>query len=191
MTQRLLNLLCNRLRMKRDFRAHPEIDQQKIVRPVIITGIPVIFAAWLAGRTAPAVAIRNAIAPWLREAPGVTYGVVGALVLLVIAWGPIPATRMVIPVLIMIALVVVGVEALRRQTQIEFPDATAAATRASLSAGALRARNAVFGAHNGHHAHNGGAPPPSHVEQLERLAALHDSGALNDDEFAAEKALLV
>ena len=49
----------------------------------------------------------------------------------------------------------------------------------------------VFGAHNGHHAHNGGAPPPSHVEQLERLAALHDSGALDDDEFAAEKALLV
>ena len=28
------------------------------------------------------------------------------------------------------------------------------------------------------------------VEQLERLAALHDSGALSDEEFAAEKALV-
>jgi hypothetical protein len=28
---------------------------------------------------------------------------------------------------------------------------------------------------------------PTRVEQLERLAALHDSGALSDEEFAAEK----
>lgn len=41
------------------------------------------------------------------------------------------------------------------------------------------------------------SPPPaagpaeSRVEQLERLAALRDSGALTDDEFAAEKAKLL
>ena len=40
MEDRLLNLLRNRLRMKRDFRAHPEIDRQQIVRPVIISGLP-------------------------------------------------------------------------------------------------------------------------------------------------------
>lgn len=40
MEDRLLNLLCNRLRMKRDFRAHPEIEAQQIVRPLIITGLP-------------------------------------------------------------------------------------------------------------------------------------------------------
>jgi hypothetical protein len=39
MEQRLLRLLSNRLRMLRDFRAHPEINEQEIVRPVIIPGI--------------------------------------------------------------------------------------------------------------------------------------------------------
>ena len=37
--ERLLRLLRNRLRMKRDFRAHPEIDDQQIVRPLIISGM--------------------------------------------------------------------------------------------------------------------------------------------------------
>ncbi len=38
MEKRLLRLLSNRLRMQRDFRRHPEINDQKIVRPVIMTG---------------------------------------------------------------------------------------------------------------------------------------------------------
>lgn len=39
MERRILRLLCNRLRMLRDFQAHPEIDEQQIVRPLIIPGI--------------------------------------------------------------------------------------------------------------------------------------------------------
>lgn len=38
------------------------------------------------------------------------------------------------------------------------------------------------------------APAPAHmsaVEQLTQLAALHDQGALTDDEFAAEKAKIL
>lgn len=38
MEQRLLRILCNRLRMERDYRAHPEIAEQKIVRPLILCG---------------------------------------------------------------------------------------------------------------------------------------------------------
>ena len=38
MEQRLLSILCNRLRMQRDFAAHPEINYQKIVRPIFLTG---------------------------------------------------------------------------------------------------------------------------------------------------------
>jgi Sulfotransferase family len=38
MTQRVLRILCNRLRMERDYRAHPKIEEQKIVRPLILTG---------------------------------------------------------------------------------------------------------------------------------------------------------
>jgi hypothetical protein len=33
-------------------------------------------------------------------------------------------------------------------------------------------------------------PEPSRIELLERLAALHDRGALTDEEFAEEKAAL-
>ena len=38
MEQRILRVLCNRLRMERDFKQHPEISDQKIVKPVILTG---------------------------------------------------------------------------------------------------------------------------------------------------------
>jgi Sulfotransferase family len=38
MEGRILNILCNRLRMQRDFAQHPEINEQKIVRPHFLTG---------------------------------------------------------------------------------------------------------------------------------------------------------
>lgn len=40
MERHILRVLRNRLRMQRDFRRHPEINQQRIVRPVILTGGP-------------------------------------------------------------------------------------------------------------------------------------------------------
>lgn len=39
MEARLLRILTNRLRMERDFRAHPEIADQPIVKPLFLTGI--------------------------------------------------------------------------------------------------------------------------------------------------------
>lgn len=38
MQERVLRILCNRLRMLRDYRNHPEIAEQKIVRPLILCG---------------------------------------------------------------------------------------------------------------------------------------------------------
>ncbi|MGB2711473.1 MAG: hypothetical protein WBC33_08135, partial [Conexibacter sp.] len=111
-----------------------------VAQAAIVIGIPVIAAAWLAGPTRPAHALRGAGAPWLRERPDIAYGVVAALLLLVIAWGPIPATRQLIPVLLLIGLVVLGVEALRRQTAVEFPDATVDGARASWSERIARSR---------------------------------------------------
>lgn len=40
MERRLLRILGNRLRMLRDFAAHPQIEAQRIVRPVFLTGSP-------------------------------------------------------------------------------------------------------------------------------------------------------
>jgi hypothetical protein len=161
-----------------------------VAQATIVIGIPVIVAAWLAGPMRPAVAFRRTAAPWLRDRPGLVYGVAAVLVLLVILWGPIPATRKVVPVLIMIALVVLGVQALRRQTAEEFPEASAGATRASLGAAASRAQHAVFGARRSA-AGAAGAATTGRVEQLERLARLHDTGTLSDDEYAAEKSAVL
>jgi hypothetical protein len=162
----------------------------------IVVGVPLVAAAWLAGPTRPAVGVRRVLAPWLRERPGVAYGVVTALVLLVIAWGPIPATQQVVPVIILIALVVLGMVELRRQTAREFPDADFGETGAALRRQARRLRPGAEGVRPRGTADAAGEPAPAaadggRLERLERLTALHDAGALTDDEFASEKSLVL
>lgn len=111
-----------------------------VAQATIIGGIPIVGAAVLAGPTQPATWLRRMMAPWLEHRPGIVYGVVGALVALVILWGPIPATQKVVPVLFMIGLVILGVEVLRHQTAREFPGATVEDTRAALRAAVTRVR---------------------------------------------------
>jgi hypothetical protein len=77
-------------------------------------GVVIVVAAWLAGPTRWAVAARGALAPYLRE-PRLAYGAVAVLVLLVLAWGPTPATHRVIPMVVLTGLLAAGVTALRRQ----------------------------------------------------------------------------
>ena len=100
---------------------------QQAAQATVVIGIPLVLASWLAGGTRPARAFRSIAAPTMRDQVGVTYAVVGAIVVLILAWGPIPATRMLIPVLIMIGLTIFGVEALRRQTAVEYPAVAAPA----------------------------------------------------------------
>lgn len=104
----------------------------------IITAIPLILAALLAGPSEWAVATRRFLAPWLRHQVGVAYGVVAVVLILLIVWGPLHWMQEPIPVLLMIALVVVGVELLRRQTAREYPDAEMPDAGAALSAHAKR-----------------------------------------------------
>ena len=118
--------------------------------------------------------------------------------LLVIAWGPIPATRMVIPVLVMIGLVALGVAMLRRQVAVEFPDATVGEAHATWQARVAHARATAGEALRRHRpaaadsAGNGDGAAPTlsasdRVALLERLTALHDRGALTDEELAARR----
>jgi hypothetical protein len=145
----------------------------------LLYGIVIVFAAWLAGPTAWATATRRALAPFLRE-PRFAYGGLGALVLLLLAWGPTPATRKVLPALFLVALLALAVEALRRQTAREFPHASRAAAMHS-----LRRRMAAMRSGSARPAPTDGS---ERLSELERLAALHDSGALDDAEFEHEKA---
>jgi Short C-terminal domain len=163
-----------------------------IAQALIIVGIPVVAAAWLAGPRGPAVAFRRAVAPTMRDRPGIAYSVVAVLVLLILAWGPIPATRMPVPILVMIVLAALGTAALRRQTVEEFPEATAgsasarARERASAALRAMQERRARPGV-----AASVAADPGGRLDSLERLSRLHDQGVLTDEEFAAEKAGLI
>jgi hypothetical protein len=90
---------------------------------LVVFGLFAVLAAWLAGGTSLAVASRHALAPSLRERTGTVYGVVTTVFLLLVLWGPTPAFHNWIPVILMGALLVLGIEILRRQTAREFPDA--------------------------------------------------------------------
>jgi hypothetical protein len=145
----------------------------------LIYGIVVVFAAWLAGPTAWATSTRRALAPFLRE-PRFAYGGLALIVLLLLAWGPTPALRKALPALILVALLALGVETLRRRTAREFPNASRADAFSGLRSRVARMRSGgTTGATT-----NGS----ERISELERLAALHKSGVLDDAEFKAQKA---
>jgi hypothetical protein len=89
----------------------------------VFIGVPVILAGLLAGPTRTAVRLRQLMAPYLRDRPDITFGVLGLLLLLLFVWAPIVATKTLTGIVIIIVLAVFGTEALRRQTAQEFPDA--------------------------------------------------------------------
>ena len=84
-------------------------------------GILLVIAAVLAGPTRYAVKLRRWAAPYLRDHPGATYAVAGAIYLALIAWAPIAAFRKPLGILVFLLLMVLGTEVLRRQTAREFP----------------------------------------------------------------------
>jgi hypothetical protein len=87
----------------------------EIAGAVVLYGVVVVLAAWLAGPTRWALTVRGAVAPYLAEAR-LAYGAVAVVGLLVLAWGPTPATRHAVPMLALAALLALGVTVLRRQT---------------------------------------------------------------------------
>ena len=92
----------------------------------IFYGAVVVLGTWLAGQTGWAVAVRRTIAPYLRQ-PEIAYGALAVIVGIVFLWwAPTPATRKPATAIVLIALLALGVEALRRQTAREFPAEPAA-----------------------------------------------------------------
>lgn len=91
----------------------------------IAYGALAIAGAWLAGPTRWAVRMRGSVAPYLIDAR-IAYGALAGVVLLVLLWGPTEGTRRVLPALVLIALLLVGFELLRRQVRRERDRAVAA-----------------------------------------------------------------
>jgi len=90
----------------------------------------------------------------------------------------------------LLILLVAGVELLRRMTAREFPDAQGGDTLHALRAWYAARRRAGFGI--GHSSSTAGASAQgTRIDDLERLAGLHDRGILTDEEFRAQKTALL
>ena len=161
----------------------------------ILVGGLAAFAGLLGGRSQWASATRRSLAPYLRDRPDLAFGAVAVALLVVFVWGPIAATQKLVGIATITVLSLLGVELLRRQTAAEFPSARYVPERDGLSGRVAdvrdvigrrgaRLRAGVAGIAEERRARELQAPA---VDQLERLAALHASGALTDQEFAAAK----
>jgi hypothetical protein len=167
-----------------------------------------VLGAWLAGPTRAATAVRRALAPYLRT-PALAYaGLAVLLAAVVLWWAPTPATRNPATAALLVALVALGFEGLRRKTAREHPDAS---REAALAAHHDHLRRAGRRVRDGwgrvgtevdavtHHAPGGlrtvqhapAAAYETRLDGLERLTRLRDSGTLGDDEFEVEKARLL
>jgi hypothetical protein len=162
----------------------------------IFYGAIMIFGAWLAGPTSWATALRRVSAPYLRE-PAIAYGAFAVLVAAVVLWwAPTPAMHNPVTALLLVLLLGLGFEGLRRRTAREFPDADvhvatarhrqrlseaagAVAGRARAGTGAMVRQASAFTP--------GSEPEDDRLAQLERLRELRASGVLDEPEFQAEK----
>jgi uncharacterized membrane protein YfbV (UPF0208 family) len=153
-----------------------------IAREIIIYGGFFVIAAWLASPHRSAVAARRAITPVLRDHPVPVAAVLGIIGLIWLLSG-IDSTRAILTRLVLLAMAGVGIYELRRRCVTDFPDATLGevperirARASSMWRGRQRARP---------------EPQDRKLERLERLASLHERGAISDAEFEAEKAMVM
>ncbi|MDX6583222.1 MAG: hypothetical protein QOI10_2406 [Solirubrobacterales bacterium] len=161
----------------------------EIANGVILYGIFVVIAAWLAGPTSLATGIRDGIAPWYRQ-PRFAYATLAVLLIVLFWWDPTQGTHRLGPSIILIVLLAIGTECLRRQIAREFPDrVTAGSSEGVAQSIAARMREARERRVAGRQAPDAPATAvgDSRAAELERLAKLRDSGVLTDEEFAAEK----
>ena len=161
-----------------------------IANAAVLYGILIVLAAWLAGPTRLATGIRDGIAPWYRQAR-FAYGAGAAFLVLLFWWDPTPGTHRLAPSLLLIVLVAIGTEFLRRQIAREFPDRvpsqSAAGIAQTIAAHMREGRERVQASWAERHPKGDVGAGDSRVNELERLAKLRDSGVLTEEEFAAEK----
>ena len=81
---------------------------------LIVYGVIILIGTWLAGPSRYAARVRAFIGPTLRDRPGLAWGTLAAVYLLVVLWATVPALRNWLGVLVLGALVALGFEAFRR-----------------------------------------------------------------------------
>jgi hypothetical protein len=163
---------------------------QSISTSVIIFGVLLVIASFLASPAGAAISIRQALAPTLRDRPGIVWSVFAAAALIAVIIWPPNGTRQLVLTLLAIGFAGAGLEALKRKTALEFPGAKRGdwmlamrqrARRASSEAG-RRIGSAVreLGDDQKH-------PDDAKLERLEKLGELKEKGVLTATEFREEK----
>jgi hypothetical protein len=150
---------------------------QGIGTAVILYGLVMLLGAWLAGPGAAASVLRREMTPGLRERR-FAYAGLAVLLLLVFWWAPTQGTQRLLPSLVLIALAIAGLEALRVQALRDFPDAAWSPGGAGAALASFRER------WRGRRGAGGGS---DRIDKLEQLTRLRDAGALDAEEFEREK----
>ena len=139
----------------------------------VAIAVIMIIGTWLSGSGRRATDFRRWSAPTLREHAEFYWGSFAFIVLLVLVWGPIQATRNLVGIVVLVGLTALGLWAFRRLTLQEFPDAQ----RTPLNLSGMNWSRT--------------SSEEKKLAALERLSALHDQGVLSDAEFEAQKAELL
>jgi hypothetical protein len=184
---------------------------------IIVIGVLFGIAGWLASPTDSARAGRRTMAPVLREHAAYVYAALAIVVCLYFLSAPTQNLRSFLTTLVIAAFAAFGIHELRKQTMLEFPEASfedsfgrtrervVEAVRSAdigervskLRLPEVRAPRAG-GPAEGEPPAPPGPPVPAAADRedarlarLERLGELREKGVLTDEEFAAEKRRLL
>jgi hypothetical protein len=159
----------------------------QIGRETILYGVAGLLAVALMGPGATATSVRRWLAPVLNTRPAAVWGVFAFAFLLLVAWGGLLALRTWWETLILAGLLAAGVQALRRQTLKEFPDA-------ELGTGPSPAERVADWARSRRESREARVQPAlprpesgSLARELAELARLRDEGVLSEEEFERSK----
>ncbi len=151
-------------------------------------GALIVLGMLLVGPSRAAHAVRRVLAPFVNAEPVIFWIGAGALYVLVVLLSPSPALQVWWSVLLVGAVGAAYLEVLRRRSIVEFPEHT-------LTVDALGGRvSSVWEGASGwvrETASKVGNRAGDDVERLQRLAELHESGKLSDEEYAAAKEKLL
>jgi hypothetical protein len=163
---------------------------RQVAMVVVVWGLVLVVGCVVAGPTRPAVWVRSKAAVVLNRS-GQEVAIVTAVVYLVLVlWAPVAALQAWLSVIGLAVVVGVGIFLLRRRTLVEFPDAALGGVGDTLDA--VRGRlGTAWGSVVGTVRGRSGSSDEDRTAQLERLASLHERGALDDEEFARAKADLL
>lgn len=169
---------------------------------MVVVGVLVLIAAWLAGTGRRAVATRKVLAPALRVRLW-PYLVLAALTIILLSTSSASDFARYFVILILVALGITWIEVTRTQTVREFPDATGpemfSDIREKVTAWWDELRGAAPGlpapaatsAPTAAPSVASAAPTPAGVDLTARLVSLgelHAKGELTDEEYATAKA---